>query len=47
MNFLNKKKELGIGNKDLVFISLGRIAKEKSIDIVIKSYYEFKIKGNL
>ena len=43
-NILNKKKELGIENKDLIFISLGRIAKEKSIDIVIKSYYEFKIK---
>lgn len=37
----NKKKELGIDKKDLVFLSLGRIAKEKSIDVVINGYYKF------
>lgn len=38
------KKKFGIEKDDYVLLSLGRIAKEKSIDVVIKGFAKFKEK---
>ncbi|MCQ2741847.1 MAG: glycosyltransferase [Bacilli bacterium] len=35
------KKELGIEPDDYVILSLGRVAKEKSIDVCIRGYYDY------
>lgn len=38
---IKKRESLGIDNTTTVFISLGRVAKEKSIDVCLKGYKEF------
>ncbi len=35
------KKKFGIANDDFVLLSLGRIAKEKSIDVLLRGYAKF------
>ncbi len=39
-DFINFKKKLGIEDK-FIILSLGRVAKEKSLDVCIKEYAEF------
>lgn len=36
------KKKFGINDDDFVLLSLGRIAKEKSVDMIINGVYEYK-----
>lgn len=37
----NLKKDLGIDEDDFVILSLGRVAREKSVDLTIKAYKKF------
>lgn len=41
-DILERKKKLGIGPKDFVLFYLGRIAKEKSLDVLLRGYAQYR-----